>query len=120
MACAVEHAQFNLFAVAAACAAVQHREGRPVDGTPVVMGAAASCLPSLPDWFEPALHPNHRKFFHSVAVFAGLSYGMHRLYKWDTQDEWERLVRAIALVAGAAYLAHLARDAFTAKSLPMI
>lgn len=120
MACAVEHAQFNFVAAAAVCATVQHREGRPIDGTPVVMGAAAACLPSLPDWLEPALHPNHRKFFHSATVFVGLSYAMHRLYNREAQDEWERLARAIGLVAGAAYLAHLARDAFTAKSLPMI
>lgn len=120
MACAIEHAQFNFFVVAAGCAVVQHREGRPVDGTSVAMGAAAACLPSLPDWFEPALHPNHRKFFHSLVVVAGLTYGMHRLYKWETQDELQRLIRVVGLVAGAAYLAHLARDAFTAKSLPLV
>lgn len=120
MACAAEHAQFNFFAFAAVCATAQRREGRTVDGTPVVMGAAAACLPSLPDWLEPALHPNHRKFFHSATVFVGLSFAMHRLYKWETQDDWEKLARAVGLVAGAAYLAHLARDAFTAKSLPIL
>jgi hypothetical protein len=86
----------------------------------VVVGAAAACLPSLPDWFEPALHLNHRKFFHSAAVFVGVSYAMHRLYSWEAQSDWERLARAAGLVAGAAYLAHLARDAFTARSLPLI
>lgn len=45
MACATEHAAFNLVAVAAACATVQYREGRPVDGAAVAMGAAAACLP---------------------------------------------------------------------------
>jgi membrane-bound metal-dependent hydrolase YbcI (DUF457 family) len=77
-------------------------------------------MPSLPDLLEPALHPNHRKFFHSVALFAGLGYGLHRLYKWDAQDDWQRLLRMAGLVAGAAYLAHLTRDALTAKSLPLI
>ena len=119
MACAVEHAQFNFFAVAMVCATVQQRQGRPLDETPVVVGAAAACLPSLPDLLEPALHPNHRQFFHSVAVFAGLSYGLCRLYKWEAQG-WEQLLRAVGLVVGGAYLAHLARDAFTVKSLPMI
>lgn len=120
MARAGEHAQFNFFAVAAVCAAVQHREGRSIDETPLVIGAAAACLPSLPDMLEPPRHPNHRQFFHSVVVFAGLSYAVHRLYKWETQNEWEKLLRAVGLVGGAAYLAHLARDAFTAKSLPMM
>ena len=120
MACAIEHAQFNFLSVACACAIVRDREGQPADATPFVMGAAAACLPSLPDVLEPAMHPNHRKFFHSVAVFVGFGYGLHRLYKWETDDDWQRLLRVVGLVAGAAYLAHLTRDAFTAKSLPLI
>ncbi len=120
MACAIEHAQFNFVAVACACAVVRDREGRPADVTPFAMGAAAACLPSLPDVIEPALHPNHRKFFHSVTVFAALGYGLHRLYQWETEDDWQRLARMVGLIAGAAYLAHLTRDAFTAKSLPLI
>ena len=120
MACAIEHAQFNFVSVALACAIVRDREGRPVDATPLAMGAAAACLPSLPDLLEPALHPNHRKFFHSVVAYAALGYGLHRLYRWETQDEWQRLLRTVGLVAGAAYLAHLTRDAFTTKSLPLI
>lgn len=120
MACAKEHAQFNFIAVACACAAVRNREGRTLDGTPLVVGAAAACLPSLPDLLEPAVHPNHRKFFHSVAAFATIGYGLHRLYEWEAQEDWQRLVRVVGLVGGAAYLAHLTRDAFTAKSLPMI
>ena len=120
MACASEHAQFNFVAVACACIAVRSREGEPLDGTPLVMGAAAACLPSLPDLLEPAVHPNHRKFFHSVTTFVAIGYGMHRLYAWEPDDEWQRLIRVVGLVAGAAYLAHLTRDAFTAKSLPMI
>ena len=120
MACAIEHAQFNFIAVACACAIVRDRERQPVDATPIAVGAAAACLPSLPDVLEPALHPNHRKFFHSVALFAGLGYGLHRLYKWEAEDDLQRLLRVAGLLAGAAYLAHLTRDAFTAKSLPLI
>jgi len=120
MACAIEHAQFNFIAVACACAIVRDREGQPADATPIAVGAAAACLPSLPDVLEPALHPNHRKFFHSVALFAGLGHGLHRLYKWEAEDDLQRLLRVAGLLAGAAYLAHLTRDAFTAKSLPLI
>ena len=76
MACAIEHAQFNFAAVACACAAVRDREGHRAYAMPFAMGAAAACLPSLPDILEPALHPNHRKFFHSVTVFAALGYGI--------------------------------------------
>ena len=49
MSCAPEHARFNFLAVTAATAIVQQREGRPVDGTALAMGLAASALPSLPD-----------------------------------------------------------------------
>lgn len=58
--------------------AVQRREDRPVDGTSLAMGAAAACFPSLPDVLEPAVHPNHRKFFHSVTFAVALGFGMRR------------------------------------------
>lgn len=45
MACAAEHAAVNFIAVTAACAEVQRREDRPVDGTSLAVGAAAACLP---------------------------------------------------------------------------
>ncbi|KQW69841.1 metal-dependent hydrolase [Methylibium sp. Root1272] len=120
MACAAEHASFNFFAVAAATAVVQHREGRPVGVASISMGAAAACLPSLPDILEPAVHPNHRRFFHSITTATALACLMHRVYKWEAEDEWKRLARVLLLVGGGAYLAHLARDALTAKSLPLI
>lgn len=120
MACAAEHAQFNFIAVSTATAIVRSREGTSNDGTPILMGAAAALLPSLPDLLEPALHPNHRKFFHSVTVAVVIGHGMHNAYKWETKNDWERIIRSLVLIGGAAYLAHLARDALTAKSLPLI
>jgi inner membrane protein len=120
VACAAEHATFNFLSVMAASAAVQHQEGRPIDGSAMAMGAAAACLPSLPDFLEPALHPNHRQFFHSVTFAAGIAYVMHRVYQWEAQEPLEKFARLAMLVGGSAYLAHLARDAFTAKSLPVI
>jgi len=120
MSCSPEHSRFNFFAVAAATAIVQQREGRPVDGASLAMGLFAAALPTLPDCIEPALHPNHRKFFHSVAFAAGMGYALHRAYRWETEGDWEKLARAILLVGGAAYLGHLALDAMSAKSLPLI
>lgn len=79
MACAAEHAAVNFIAVTAACAEVQRREDRPVDGTSLAVGAAAACLPSLPDFLEPAVHPSHRQFFHSVTFAVALSFGMRRV-----------------------------------------
>lgn len=120
MACAAQHSTLNFFVVTAATAAVQHREGCPVDGTSLAMGLAAAALPTLPDHIEPALHLNHRKFFHSIAVVAGLAYAVRQVYVWEAEGEWERLARALLLAGGAAYLGHFALDALSAKSLPLI
>lgn len=120
MACAAKHATFNFVAVTAVAAAVQQREDRSVDHSALAIGAAAACLPSLPDWIEPAVHPNHRKFFHSVTFAVFVCHAMHRTYKWEPQEPWNKVARIALWVSGAAYLAHLARDAFTAKSLPLI
>ncbi len=120
MASAAEHATFNFIAVTTAAAALRHQEGRPVDGSCIAIGAATACLPSLPDILEPAVNPNHRKFFHSITFALGLGYFVHRVYKWEAESEWERLARLAMLMAGGAYLAHLARDALTARSLPLI
>ena len=55
-----------------------------------------------------------------IAFALAVAYGMRRAYKWEANDAWERFARGVLLVGGAAYLAHLARDALTAKSLPLI
>ena len=120
MANAAEHSAFNFFAVAAATAIVRDRDGQPVGQASLAMGTAAACLPSLPDLLEPALHPNHRKFFHSFTMAFAMIYGLRRAYKWSPDQDWQRLARTLILVGGAAYLAHLARDSLTTKSLPLV
>lgn len=83
-------------------------------------GVAGALAGKLPDKLEPALHPNHRQFFHSFLVFGMLGYGMKKTYEWvpeSTPDIW---IRRLLLVAGASYLSHLALDALTMKSLPIV
>ena len=78
-------------------------------------------LGRLPDMIEPSLgNPNHRQFSHSVAVLGLLGTGMYKLYHRDPQDEFEKLLRGLLLLGGAAYLSHLALDALTSKSLPLL
>lgn len=78
-------------------------------------------LGRLPDMIEPAFrNPNHRQFFHSITVLGLLATGMHKAYHWKPQDEFEKIVRGALLIGGAAYLSHLALDALTSKSLPLI
>lgn len=120
MARAAEHSAFNFLAVAASTAAVKLQEGKPVDGAAIAMGAAAACFPSLPDILEPALHPNHRKIFHNLTMAFAVARLTHHAYKWEPQGGWEPPRRIAFLVGGSAYLARLARDAFTVKSLPLV
>ena len=74
----------------------------------------------LPDMIEPALNPNHRKFFHSFTFGTGVSYAMYKVYKWEPNDSVEKVLRGILLILGGAYLSHLILDASTPKSLPLI
>jgi len=75
---------------------------------------------SLPDLLEPACHPNHRQFFHSVTCGLLLAVGIRRVSTWNPEERWEQWVRIAALAAGSAYLIHLIMDATTPKSLPVL
>ena len=83
--------------------------------------AVGAFLGRLPDMIEPALgNPNHRQFFHSVAALGLLVAGMHKVYHWEPQDEFEKIVRGVLLVGGTVYLSHLALDSLASKSLPFV
>jgi len=108
------------FAVVAALSAVdEHRRGRTTL-QPLVDGATGALLTSLPDKLEPAIHPNHRQFFHSVAFAAGVGYVTYKAYKWQPTEDWEKILRWLVVIGGVAYLVHLVLDACTAKSLPLV
>jgi len=87
---------------------------------PLAHATLAGILGTLPDLLEPASHPNHRKSFHSVAFAGLLNYGLYWLQQWETEDDFQALAKTVGLIAGGAYLVHLAMDATTPKSLPLI
>jgi membrane-bound metal-dependent hydrolase YbcI (DUF457 family) len=87
---------------------------------PLLVSAAGFALGKLPDWLEPALHPNHRQFFHSFAVLFAVLYGVKRAYEWDPGTDLERFLRGAALIAGSVYAAHLILDCTTKKCLPLL
>lgn len=70
----------------------------------------------LPDWIEPATNPNHRKFFHSLTTAGLVGYGMYGKHTHNINVNLLDYIRSI----GFAYLSHLAVDATTPKSLPLI
>ena len=119
MACAFEHRAIAALCVSGA-ALVDWKDDDHWAKHPAVAAATAAGFGTLPDVLEPALHPNHRQFFHSVLFAAGVSVALYKLYKWKPETEGGELLRALSLVVGAAYLVHLAMDSLTRKSLPLI
>lgn len=86
---------------------------------PAIAGVVGATLTNLPDLLEPAIHPNHRAFFHSVVAGGLIAAGVHRAWYWTPETDLDRLLRGITLLVGSAYLCHLLLDALTAKSLPL-
>lgn len=70
----------------------------------------------LPDWIEPATDPNHRKFFHSLATGGLVCYGMYGKHASKIEANLLDYIRSV----GFTYLSHLAADATTPRSLPLI
>jgi membrane-bound metal-dependent hydrolase YbcI (DUF457 family) len=87
---------------------------------PVVSTVLAGILGTLPDKIEPALHPHHRQFYHSVTLGVGVWWLGRQVYKWRPESELGEIARFLLLVAGGAYLSHLALDALTKRSLPLV
>lgn len=86
---------------------------------------AAAAVNRLPDVLEPAVHPNHRAFFHSFALGALLVFGSVQIVRRIKMKSAERKVIGIegvsgteiflglALVAIVVILFHLLMDGFT-------
>jgi inner membrane protein len=87
---------------------------------PVAGGIAASIFTLLPDILEPATSPNHRQFFHSAVFATLLAGGLYKLHKWEPEDSAKKFWKALGMLAISGYLIHLALDATTTKSLPLI
>lgn len=112
----------RLVAAAVVAIAAAYHESCKGESTPkpIAAGGLAALLGTLPDLIEPAFNnPHHRQFFHSL-LFAGvIGYGMYELYQWQPNTDEKKFLRWILLIAGGAYLTHLAMDACTKRSLPL-
>ena len=87
---------------------------------PLIGAGLAALLTNLPDLLEPALHPQHRQFFHSVAFVGLIGLAGYKLYTWEPDDDWERVLRFLLLVGCGAVFVHLAMDALTKRPLPWV
>ena len=82
----------------------------------LICTGAASLAALAPDILEPADSPNHRAFFHSIAMAAIVAYAMTGKHT----RKWPAIVTVIAGAAGVGYLSHLAADAGTPKSINLV
>jgi inner membrane protein len=110
---------------AAVLSAISFAEGHSFEpnrrlGFAMAGGTAGYALGLLPDLLEPATSPNHRQFFHSILFGAAIVGVGHKLYQWQPESDGDKILRWLGLAASAAYLVHLALDATTKKSLPLI
>jgi hypothetical protein len=90
---------------------------RPFDWAELaIYGGAGGVAGLIPDILEPAVDPNHRRFFHSVVCGAGVVYGAHG----EHTARWNPDARKFVQTLSWCYLSHLGGDATTAKGIPMV
>lgn len=77
------------------------------------MGAAAACIH---DVLEPALHPNHRAFVHSLALNAALAIGTREFWLNSMAPLGQKILWTTLELA---FLSHPVLDAATPKGLPI-
>src|SRR5258708_4449313 len=78
-------------------------------------GALGGTAASLPDLLEPATSPNHRSFFHSLAVGTLILF----IILGRASKEFRPDVQEFLRVTGFSYLSHLALDIITPMGLPI-
>jgi inner membrane protein len=72
-----------------------------------------------PDAIEPAIHPNHRAFGHSLALGTGLTkFAIVNCCKEN--GDWQEFLKILLAVGTVTYVCHLIADGFTAKGLPLL
>lgn len=90
---------------------------QPTLGGLICFAAAGAVASAVPDVLEPAVHPNHRSFFHSALLNAALTLGACKLWQDPNLLPQQRhLLAAISL----AYVSHPVTDATTPKGIPLI
>lgn len=71
---------------------------------------------TLPDIFEPATHPHHRKIFHSLAAVGVVSASVIKAYK----SNLPKPTKCAIITASAGFISHLILDSKTTYGLPLI
>lgn len=77
---------------------------------------AGGAVALLPDVLEPAEHPNHRQFFHSVAAAGLVAFAVSGRHT----EGYSPQVRKLLCVLGCSYLSHVLLDSDTPKGIRFI
>lgn len=89
---------------------------RPVNLAETAIAAGIGAIGGVvPDLFEPALHPNHRAFFHSYSAAGLLAVANHHLSR---NNQIDPALRAAIHLGSLGFASHLWADAGTPKGLP--
>lgn len=89
---------------------------RPLNLGEIVLVAGVGMIGGLaPDLFEPAIHPNHRQFFHSYVAAGLLMQANHHVAR---NANLRAETRAAIHLASLGFVSHLVVDAQTPKALP--
>jgi membrane-bound metal-dependent hydrolase YbcI (DUF457 family) len=90
----------------------------PEDLLRLTLSLSLSCIGGiLPDVLEPAIHPRHRKFFHSILFIIIIGIAIYYLFKSEELDDilkWSFTAFSIAIIA------HIVLDGFTPAGLPVL
>jgi len=87
-------------------------------GEAVLAGLISAGGAAAPDLIEPAVHPNHRSFAHSLLAGGSIAKGLHSLHRPSVQLAPEE--RFVAFFLGVGYLSHLFLDGRTPRGLPLV
>lgn len=91
---------------------------RPVKLLETALAAGVGAIGGLvPDLLEPALHPNHRQFFHSYVASGLLVVANHHVLR---NREIDPALRAAVHLGSLGFASHLLADAGTPKGLPLV
>jgi membrane-bound metal-dependent hydrolase YbcI (DUF457 family) len=113
------HRLIAALAVGGTCFVNESHE-EEITGKPFVNASIAALATNLPDLIEPASNPHHRQFFHSIAFGSIVAAAGFKLYQWQPEEEWEKILRQILLAGCGGYLVHLVADSFTPRGLPLL
>jgi membrane-bound metal-dependent hydrolase YbcI (DUF457 family) len=123
--------------------------GREISLAELLGGAISGAIASkLPDFLEPATHPNHRSTFHSltflvttgVVALPWAEQKRQRQYQlaeyarsqanspanetnrgyWQRKALWHEFVAGLIAGLVVGYISHLVADSFTPKRLPIL